>query len=36
MSLTQELDDECEEIGSKIILKSDLLEEEPLIYKSKT
>ena len=36
MSLTQELDDECEEIGSKIVLKSDLLEEEPLIYKSKT
>ena len=28
MSLTQELDDECEEIGSKIILTSNILEEE--------
>ena len=36
MSLTQELDDECEEIGSKIILKSDQLEEESSPFKSKT
>ena len=36
MSLTQELDDECEEIGAKIILKSDQLEEESSPFKSKT
>ena len=28
MSLTQELDDKCEEIGSKIVLTSNILEEE--------
>ena len=28
MALTQELDDECEEIGSKIVLTSNIIEEE--------
>ena len=36
MSLTQELDDACEEIGSKIILTSNVLEEESLPNLSST
>ena len=36
MALTQELDDACEEIGSKIILTSNVLEEESLPNLSST